>query len=294
VGAYPANEARQTVFRLVNQGDAELQIVRVRYTCGGCSVLTLPQKNIPPGKTVDLALALTANANQGKYVKHFYVESNDPVQRFLHLTIEGEAVPLLQVDPGARLDAGRLPAGRAWVQEFNLVSTQPGTVLGKPQLSFNHPATAELQEADGGYRLLLTVTPEAGHGNLQGRIMLPVEAPVGWKPQELSISGRVGTVLQATPAMILLPPTEDATVERTVEVQLLGAADFDRAKLGCPPTDGVTMTVTTGPQGETKATFSFDPAFWVRMAKAGEISIRISYPDVEDAVIRCLPETVNP
>jgi hypothetical protein len=86
------------VFVLKNEGDAPLQIDRVRTGCG-CASADVSPKVIPPGKTAALTMRLSLRGRSGAQRIIAYAHSNDPVQPFLQVACVGTATAEVDVQP---------------------------------------------------------------------------------------------------------------------------------------------------------------------------------------------------
>ena len=95
-------------FILKNEGDLSLEIRQVRPSCG-CTVANISQKTIPPGGQAEVITRLSLRGRQGPQHKTISVESNDPKQTTLVLSLEGTAIEEMRVQPN-RLFFGRITA----------------------------------------------------------------------------------------------------------------------------------------------------------------------------------------
>jgi len=101
------------IFTVQNKGNADLIIERTRTTCG-CTAAITSEKRIAPGHTGEIKVTFSSGRRIGKQVKYVYVQSNDPDEPTLKLTVKGEVetgpIPKIEVYP-EEIDFGMiLPA----------------------------------------------------------------------------------------------------------------------------------------------------------------------------------------
>ena len=188
---YPANQRKETVFHLVNNGMGPLKITAVQGTCG-CAETAVAKRELAPGETTELKAAILPESIFGNYSKAVFVRTDATEQPLLILTLNGNAKPLLEIQPSGSVYAGVLMAGGAWKQSFRIKPLQTGVTFGAPVTDCNYPATVEVKsEMDGS--MLVTVTVELAEvkGELYLMIKVPVVQPAGWKAAELKATGKV-------------------------------------------------------------------------------------------------------
>jgi len=188
-GDYPANEKKTAKFELVNNGDAPLEIKQIRKTCG-CSETKLDKKTIQPGATAILEAEIKANSIGGPYSKAIYVESNDPKQRFLRLTLSGKAIPLIKVYPKDNLYLGALSVGKSYDYAFKLETVRDGVKVQAEIVKANFPAEIELKETKQGFDLKVKAAPDKKENLLNAEIEIKIISPSGWPPVKLKLQGR--------------------------------------------------------------------------------------------------------
>lgn len=86
-------------FVIANKGDAPLQIKRTVSSCA-CAVAKLDRDIIMPGKTADVTATLILDGLVGDIKKLILLETNEPANRFLQLTVACRATTELAADPG--------------------------------------------------------------------------------------------------------------------------------------------------------------------------------------------------
>lgn len=190
-GTYPAKERKEAFYKITNKGKGILKIGRIRKTCG-CAEAKIDKKEINPGETGTLKTVVLGDSIYGSYRKNVYVESNDPKQRFLTLTVAGKAVPIVTIKPKENIYAGFIPAEKEWKQEFHLLATESGIKLLEPILQTDTQAKAKLtKKSNKLFLLTVTITPEKGKLDFKCKVKVPVSKPKGWKAVEILIMGKI-------------------------------------------------------------------------------------------------------
>ncbi|HID93847.1 MAG TPA: DUF1573 domain-containing protein, partial [bacterium (Candidatus Stahlbacteria)] len=103
------------IFKVQNRGNADLIITRLRTTCG-CTAALMSEKQITPGHSGEIKVTFSSGRRIGKQTQYVYVQSNDPNEPILKLTVKGEVEtgpsPKIEVYPD-EIDLGMvLPAGK--------------------------------------------------------------------------------------------------------------------------------------------------------------------------------------
>jgi hypothetical protein len=91
-------EIVEHTFKLTNIGDANLHISQVLTSCG-CTSSELSSNDVAPGESVDLNLKLDLHMQRGVQNRTIFVRSNDPKTSDLQLTLKGNALSHVELDP---------------------------------------------------------------------------------------------------------------------------------------------------------------------------------------------------
>lgn len=97
-GMVDPQELVRHTFVLENNGSADLAIKQIHTPCG-CTTVDAGVRTIPPGGSSGIEVRLSLAGRKGFVQKSVYVESNDPGNRTLRLTLRGSAGALLDVQP---------------------------------------------------------------------------------------------------------------------------------------------------------------------------------------------------
>lgn len=98
-GKVDQGEVLTHVFDFSNDGEAPLVIKRVRTSCG-CTAAIVSEKKIAPGKSGKIEVTLNTRGFEGRLNKYVFVETNDPKQPQVQLTV----IATINVPPRPRID----------------------------------------------------------------------------------------------------------------------------------------------------------------------------------------------
>ena len=298
-GRYPARERKEASYRVRNAGDELLKILKVRSTCGACAEISCQPKELKPGDTATVKAVILGNSIFGKYRKFIYLQTSDPAEKTVRLTIAGHAVPLVEVQPKRKVHAGRLPVGRPWSHTFRLTCTKEGVRLGKPSVEGSYPVEATLKSTAGKteqYELRLALIPQAANGDLKCVIRVPVTGPDAATGEhvELTVTAAVGGTLVVFPAAVSLPDKADEPVRRTFALKLVGGEGlaFDAQHIQWGRIDGVTIDFEQKKGQSIPATATFSPGFLSGDAPPRTITFRL--PGASPATLTCATQPGTP
>ncbi len=205
-------------FVIANDGQAELQILNVRSTCG-CTVAPDYDRTIAPGGTGRVRIILTTSANaKGRNAKQIHVDTNDPAAPEVVLTIGAELTPRLEVEPTAGASWGRINPDSSLVRRLTIRNrTDTPMRLAVLPPADGNPFRAELRETEPGRVAELTITavPPFREGFNAAQIRLST----GLDDQpELVIPCSLFSpaLVEVVPNRLLLTAAPDKPFERTV------------------------------------------------------------------------------
>lgn len=292
LGKFPASEQQSARFQVRNAGAGMLKILNVRKTCG-CASASSDKSELEPGESARIETTILPHAISGPFSKNVFVESTDPGNRFLRLTVSGNAIPLVEVTPSAEVYAGRIPTNKPWRQTFNLAKTNPAIRLGAITASGNFPLEASMETTDGvssnHYRVDVALLPAAESGDFKGTIVIPVLFPSNQPPIAITVSGRIGAELNALPGILNIPLSE-APVQRQFTLRLLGQRSrvLEPKSLKCPQLEGAEFKVVQAPDGhglEVVATFS--PEFTRQLVAEERMTLAFEVPGASSGQVVC-------
>jgi hypothetical protein len=148
-------------FTFRNVGAAPLNIGKVKSTCG-CTAAMPEKRELQPGEETKLKVTFKSGTFRDRITKHVHVDSNDPVEPRVTLTIQGRVKVEIDVKPRG-IHVGSLKVGES-VQRF--VEIAPVDVTGfrilgveseNPIVRVGDPLP--LGEDQPGYRLTIDIGP---------------------------------------------------------------------------------------------------------------------------------------
>lgn len=160
----------QGIFELKNEGSGSLQILGVQPACG-CTAAMMDANSIAPGQSAQLKATLSTTEFSGLQAKKIRLTTNDPEKRSVELTLEGEILPLITVDP-PRLYLRKLDSGKELSQSF--------TVTLKPELNAqvtevkagSEKVRLALSEIENGKKITATLAPNLPLGVFSDQIVV--------------------------------------------------------------------------------------------------------------------------
>ncbi len=164
-------------FVLRNDGDLTLEIGQVRPACG-CTVANLSEKSIAPGNSATLTTRLNLRGRNGPQNKTITVESNDPRQPQLILTLKGSAVAELTVSP-AQVFFGRLNPDSAVTNavEVSIRGEEYMTILESRVDAPFYAVTHEAKEEGKSYLVKVSTIPPLPDGQARGSVYIKTSHP---------------------------------------------------------------------------------------------------------------------
>lgn len=100
-------------FTLRNEGQRLLRISQVQTDCG-CTASSLSQRELPSGESATLNVELDLRGRTGPQLQRIHIRSNDPENPVYTLTLQGTAVPAVEIEPRMihfqRVDPAQMPS----------------------------------------------------------------------------------------------------------------------------------------------------------------------------------------
>jgi hypothetical protein len=126
-GSRDNTETVEHDFLIRNDGDLTLDIRAARSSCG-CTVANISSKLVEPGRSTVITAKLSLEAREGPQHKIITLESNDPATPQLVLSMIGEAMPAVVVEPRTLVNPS-LIQGRHLTTNIITVTAQDKTPL---------------------------------------------------------------------------------------------------------------------------------------------------------------------
>jgi len=264
------------VFRIRNDGDAELVINKVKPACG-CTTAKLETKNVAPGAEVEIKTTLSLKGRSGRQTKPIIVHSNDPDNPRLRLAIVGTVHEHVKLQP--KKFSFRVSPQNPMTQQEMVITFNTGKPTHITEVKTNEAAfcAITLQETIAGqeYRLHAKLLPQ--HFEAQdfqrGRITLLTDYP-----EKPSISIPVSatyisdvSVLPKTISMVI-STNSPAPFSRPILIKNNTRQPLDIVSIALPPDVNVTTQVLNSTT--TRLDFRFEHPSADLVGK--EIKLRMS------------------
>jgi len=290
-GKYPARERKVARYTVRNAGTNDLRILKVRKTCG-CASATASRTELEPGDEAEIEVVILPNSIFKLYSKNTYVESTDPNNRFLRLTVAGNAIPLVDVQPKAEVYLGRIKLNAGRSQVFELRGSRKDVRLGEPATTSTRPALASLTpdgETGGPWQLTVKLLPTAQSGDLRCTVKIPVLAPKGHPPLQVKVLGKVGYELVAIPGTVWLPVSE-GPVTRKCAFRVVGQRSrvLKPEELTVPKHDHISFRVSRdNVRRALVVAATFSPEFTKELFAEETIPLSFSVSGASSAKVVC-------
>jgi len=192
-GTHPANHALEFVFEIGNSGDKTLVIKGVNKTCGSCVEVKVEKMQIPPGETSNINVKLVPGSLSGYYTKNFFLETNDPVKKFVMFRFSGNSVQVAEIRPSSLMHLGKIQIGTSCKRDFLAIPTNKDVEFGSPSVESNYPVALSSKIDDRGLGIAFEFTPEEDNGDMKCSIKIPLIKPEHWTPLEIILTADVSS-----------------------------------------------------------------------------------------------------
>lgn len=169
-GEAEAGDEVEHTFVFENVGDDVLTIAKVRTSCG-CTAALVSDEEVPPGKTGEVKATFLTQGFQGEVKKSLVVESNDPDNQLVRLTIGGKVVPEVMVEPRYLYWEEMKQGEPAEPRKLSIRFTE-GRGLRLEKVFSESPSVVLTQESGGENQVIYSVAlaENLPEGRLTGRI----------------------------------------------------------------------------------------------------------------------------
>lgn len=170
-------EKVQYHFLLKNAGEAELEIRKVRPSCG-CTAAVPSQKVIPPGGEAHVEVTFDSKNFVGKVTKTVMVDTNDPSEPTHTLTLEAFILEEVAAEP-SRLTLGQIRQGEGLSLEVE-VKSPTGMELKVSEAQSSSRAleiTSIERQASSRYAIKLEVKRDSPAGRFDGDLVVHTNSP---------------------------------------------------------------------------------------------------------------------
>ncbi|MFA5043792.1 MAG: DUF1573 domain-containing protein [Kiritimatiellia bacterium] len=240
-GALSNTNAVPHTFMLANEGAAPLVIYRVQTDCG-CARVRLENRIIHPGEQIAVQVRLILKGRSGAQHKRVTIESNDPGQPRLTLSLIGGAVAEVAVKPD-RIYWGNLRSDAAEVKTVSIEfdDSAPGHVTGAGALLPAFAVDLETNKPGRAYRLRIRPVLPLILGRFATEVWIATDAP-RYPRLTVSMQGRVVGDIYTVPDEIRLAGDTNQPVSRLLLVQSSRKQNFKVVRVD-PPFPDMDVTV---------------------------------------------------
>ena len=208
-------------FLIRNEGGSLLKIESVRASCG-CTTTALKKKELEPGEELIIQANTNLKGRQGPQTKAITIFSNDPENPNYRLTIKGEAIASISLDP-MNVSFGRIEDDEPREATVTIKSNKEDVnfTVRSAEVDGMTFIQQEVKEVVPGkeYQMVVKTQPQLPEGHHNGRIIIrtdSTERPVIW----LTVSMQVIGALQIMPPLVNLRYTEEEGAVETQQISL--------------------------------------------------------------------------
>lgn len=289
-GTVEQGSPAQGIFELKNEGSASLKILGVQPACG-CTAAMMDSNDIAPGQTAQLKATLSTTEFSGHQAKKIRLTTNDPEKRSVELTIEGEILPLITVEP-PRLYLRKLDSGKEWSQSF--------TVKLKPELNAqitevkagSDKVQLALSEIENGKKVTVTLAPNLPLGVFSDQIVVATsstKAPMVRIPIFAYVVGDWRVIPENVSFGTVMGPLKEP-LKKQVKISTLSGKGY-KVLSATANNPAIQTALRTGKDGaEFEVEITIDPK--TVGAVRGELNLETDHPLAEQKRIT-IPVFVN-
>lgn len=195
-------------FTLTNTGESLLRIHNIRTSCG-CTASHISTRELPAGATATLTASLNLAGRSGPQSETIRIQSNDPANPNLTLTLNATAIPRVSVTPRT-LNFQNISPDTPPTAPIEILSTTDTPLTITEILTANNRVHTRLLEITPGkaYRLEITPIPGERSGHASERLEIRTDDPelpaipvlVMWQVAEpVSVAPRRISLIADTP-----------------------------------------------------------------------------------------------
>lgn len=210
---------------ITNEGTAPLRINRMRTSCG-CTVArptsggTWNGKVLQPGESDKIALTYNTRKGVKKVSQKVTIESNDPVQPRLQLSVAGEVKNVYDMKPASRVIFPRLERDSKTTQTIEMTNNMDKPVFLKLKPSkAKSPFDIKLEEVEAGqkYKLVVATLPplKTGANNTKVEIATGVERI---PTMSVNVSAYITARVSVSPPRLFVSPKLTKAYTKTIRV----------------------------------------------------------------------------
>ncbi|MGQ9649047.1 MAG: redoxin domain-containing protein [Phycisphaerae bacterium] len=270
-------------FNIRNVGDAELKILAVKPKCG-CTTPAGYPKTIAPGASADFLFRLNADRYRGDYSTTIDIDTNDPVNRTVHLTLAVHMQHHLEANPSFVLFDKLRPDASAQTTVMLTNKTDKELKLStRGLLPAMQVFTWELKEITPGKTYQLLVSAKPPYPGKRNQQTIEIDLGIQGIPAvRIPCTAVVPERLDIEPRMLLIPVDSQP---RTRVIAFTNNSDNDVKLLEAVSADSnIAVNVSTlKPGRDYRVNLAFPPNY---VTPAEGTFITLKTDDTEQAEIK--------
>lgn len=190
-------------FKIKNEGDAPLEISKVKPSCG-CTVAGDYPKKLDPGQEGEFPFSMMSTKLRGPFDKGITISTNDPTTPELRLKLKGDVKRYVEIVP-ASANFGKITGQEPQERVVNITNNTDNPL----QLTLVPPADSkfkyDLVEKTQGkqFDLHVTAAPPFEEGTLKGTVTLNTNVEAQ-KDLQVEVMAVVPARLEVQPAVVTL------------------------------------------------------------------------------------------
>ena len=258
-GKVEAGEDVEHAFSFLNKGNSPLAIHKVRTSCG-CTGALVSSKEVPPGKGGEIRATFRSRGFLGPVKKSLTVETNDPENRFVRLTVKGKVLSEVTAEPR--------------FLNWGTVNREKPPKPVKLRIRLREGQGIEIQEVRSESRSVVLNKEEENEKGAVYRVSLSETIPAGWLVGRISIrtsSEKVPEVrvpfhafveggVKVSPLLLSFSPVRlGEPVSRLLTLEKTGGEDFTVKRVKAT-TDAILTEIRTKEEGSlVQLKVTYDP-----------------------------------
>jgi hypothetical protein len=284
LGVLTSYEMKTVSYRFRNKGKGAANLLNIVSTCP-CVSATSDKMTVPPGEEFVVSLTLDAGKVHDEFRRGVWVETNDPENPRLMLSVTGSVRPLFEGLPPMPIRLAAAEEGAAWTNTYTLRPTETNIVLGAPVIATNGPVSLALSvqstNAEGKTAFVIrAVLVSQGAGKAAATASIPVEGrpDLNLRPLALAFQTASGAALRVAPSKVLIFAS-DRMLARTLRISTNEKEARPEELTWEPRLEGLSVSAENGLiKSSLMVTLSLTPACAEALLKAKETKVTFSYP----------------
>ncbi|MBU0716932.1 MAG: redoxin domain-containing protein, partial [Planctomycetes bacterium] len=266
-------------FIIKNEGNAPLEITKVRPACG-CTVAGNYPRTIDPGKSGEFPFELNSNKLRGRYEKAITVTSNDPQTPSLKLSLQGECKRYVDVLPTSA-NFGKVTDNESRVRTLKITNNTEKPLNLSLTNSEDERFEFDLVEKEKGqtYELNVTMNPPYAPGTWRGNTVL-LTGVEQQKEITIGASARIPERIELQPPSITLNPNSiEGGYSRPIRFFNYGSTDVKVLEATTDDPEHIQLALSERYPGRSYTINVGIPAGYTPPAKGHTISIKTDDPE---------------